>query len=189
MQPSQPSVEERRRGSDGTVDSSEPRFIAIGRIIRPHGVRGEVSVEVLTDFPERFDTLEVVHLGEAMHAEPWQITASRWHKDHVLLTLQGCEDRTSAQRLRGLLVQIPIEEAMGLPEDEYYPHQLIGLDVVTVEGEELGRISEILYTNANDVYVVIGPRGQILLPAIAEVIECVDLDAGQMRVRLMEGLV
>ena len=78
---------------------------------------------------------------------------------------------------------------MSLSEDEYYPHQLVGLDVVTVEGEDLGRLSEILFTNANDVYVVIGPRGQILLPAIADVIERVDLDAGQMVVRLMEGLV
>jgi len=117
------------------------------------------------------------------------VTATRWHKDRVLLTLQGCEDRTAAERLRGLLVQVPIEEAMPLSEDEYYAHELIGLDVVTVEGEDLGRISEVLFTNANDVYVVVGPRGQILLPAIADVIVRVDLDAGQMVVRLMEGLV
>jgi 16S rRNA processing protein RimM len=148
-----------------------------------------VAAEVLTDFPERFDTIKVVYLGGALKAERWQVTATRWHKDRVLLTLQGCEDRTSAERLRGLLVQIPIEEAMPLPEDEYYPHELIGLDVVTVEGEELGRISEVLFTNANDVYVVIGPRGQILLPAIADVIDRIDLDAGQMLVTLMEGLV
>jgi len=65
---------------------------------------------------------------------------------------------------------------------------LVGLDVVTVDGEELGRISEVIFTNANEVYVVVGPRGQILLPAIADVIDRVDLDAGQISVRLMEGL-
>jgi 16S rRNA processing protein RimM len=152
-------------------------------------LRGELTVEIWTDYPERFDTIEAVHLGDAYQAEVWEVTASRWHKDRVLFSLKGCEDRTTAEGLRGLLVQIPIEEAMPLPEDEYYPHQLVGLDVVTVEGEELGRISEVLFTNANEVYVVVGPRGQVLLPAIADVIDHVDLDVGQVTVRLMEGLV
>jgi 16S rRNA processing protein RimM len=148
-----------------------------------------LNVEVLTDYPERFDTLEVAYLGDAQQADMWHVTASRRHKDRVLLTLRGCADRTSAEELRGLLVQIPIEEAMPLPEDEYYPHEIVGLDVMTTDGEDLGRVSEIIFTNANEVYVIIGPRGQILLPAIAEVIDNIDLDAGQMTVRLMEGLV
>lgn len=189
MRSTRPTIKGHRRGSDGTNDSAEPRFIAIGFITRPHGVRGEIAVEVLTDFPERFDTIETVYLGDSLEAEAWQVTAARWHKDRVLLSLQGCEDRTTAEQLRGLLVQIPIEEAMPLPEDEYYPHQLIGLDVVTVDGEELGRISDVLFTNANEIYVVIGPHGQILLPAIADVVDRVDLGAGQIVVRLMEGLI
>jgi 16S rRNA processing protein RimM len=181
--------EEKKRGSDRATSPAEPCFIAIGRIVRPHGVRGEVAVKVLSDFPKRFDTIAVVYLGDAMEAEPWRVTATRWHQDRVLLTLQGCEDRTAADRLRGLLVQIPIEEVMPLPEGEYYTYELIGLEVVTREGEDLGRLSDILFTDANDVYVVIGARGQILLPAIADVIERVDLEAGQMVVRLIEGLV
>ena len=181
--------EGRRRGSDRATNSAEPRFVAIGYIIRPHGVRGEIAVQVLTDFPERFDTLEVVYLGDELEAKAWQVIAIRWHKDHVLLTLRGCEDRTAADKLRGLLVQIPIEEVMPLPEGEYYTHELIGLDVVTVDGEDLGPISDVLSTNANDVYVVVGPRGRILLPAIADVVERIDLAVGQMVVRLMEGLV
>ena len=189
MRSERPKIEENKRGSAETSVSAEPRFIAIGRIIRPHGLRGELNVEVLTDYPERFDTLEVVYLGDAQQADIWHVAATRGHKDRVLLTLRGCEDRTSAEELRGLLVQIPIEEAMPLPEDEYYPHEIVGLDVVTADGEDLGRVSEVIFTNANEVYVVIGPSGQILLPAIAEVIDHIDLDAGQMVVRLMEGLV
>jgi 16S rRNA processing protein RimM len=182
------TVKEERRGSSRDSNPIEPRFLAIGRIARPHGVQGEMAVEILTDFPERFDTIEVVYLGDALEATAWQVRATRWNKERILLTLQGCEDRTAAERLRGLLVQIPIEEAMTLPEDEYYAHELIGLDVVTVEGEDLGRVSDVLFTAANDIYVVVGPRGQILLPAIADVIDRVDLDAGQMVVRLLEGL-
>ena len=179
----------KRRGSARATNSTEPRFVAIGRIVQPHGVRGEVSVEVLTDFPERFDTIEVVYLGSASEAEARRVKATRWHQERVLLSFEGCVDRTAAEGLRGLLVQIPIEEAMPLSEGEYYTHDLIGLDVVTVEGEGLGQISDILFTGANDVYVVVGPRGQILLPAIADVVERVDLTAGQVVVRLMDGLV
>lgn len=188
MRSARPTIDEDRWGSDRGASPAEPRFIAIGRIVRPHGLRGELAIKVLTDFPKRFDTIELVYLGNALEAEAWQVTATRWHKDQVLLTLQGCEDRVAAERLRGLLVQIPIQEAMPLPEDEYYAHELIGLDVVTVEGEDLGRVSEVLFGDANDIYVVTGPRGQILLPAIADVIERVDLVAGQIVVRLMEGL-
>ena len=189
MRSGRPTIEDNKWGSDETTDLAEPLFIAIGRITRPHGLRGELSVEVLTDFPERFDTIEAVYLGDSQRADAWAVTAARWHKDRVLLTLRGCEDRTTAEKLRGLMVQIPIEEAMTLSEDEYYPHELVGLDVVTAEGEDLGRISEVIFTKANEVYVVTGPRGQILLPAIADVIEHIDLDSGQMTVRLMEGLV
>jgi 16S rRNA processing protein RimM len=151
-------------------------------------VLGDVLVEVLTDFPERFDRLQVAYLGNELQADRWQVIATRWHQDQVLLRLQGCPDRTTAERLRGLLVQIPIEEAMPLPEGEYYAYQLIGLDVVTVEGEGLGKVSQVLFTGANEVYRVSGPRGEILLPAIADVIERIDLEAGQMQVRLVEGL-
>jgi 16S rRNA processing protein RimM len=148
-----------------------------------------VAVEVLTDFPERFDTMQETYLGDEFQAQPRQVLSTRWHKDRVLIQFEGCTDRTTAEELRGLLLEIPIEEATPLPENEYYPHQLVGLDVLTVDGEDLGRVSDVLFTKANEVYVVTGPRGQILLPAIAEVIEKVDLDAGHMVVRLMEGLI
>lgn len=192
MRPIRPTTSEaegKRRGSARGINSTEPRFVAIGRIVQPHGVRGEVSVEVLTDFPERFDTIEVVYLGSASEAEARQVKTARWHQNRVLLSFEGYENRTAVEGLRGLLVQIPIEEAMPLPEGEYYAHDLIGLDVVTVEGETLGRINDILFTGANEVYVVVGPRGQILLPAIADVVERIDLSAGQIVVRLMDGLI
>jgi 16S rRNA processing protein RimM len=87
------------------------------------------------------------------------------------------------------LVQIPIEEAMPLGEDEYYVYQIVGLDVWTAEGEYLGRISEVLFTGANDVYVVQGEKGEILIPAIEDVVLEVDLDGGRLTVELMEGLI
>jgi 16S rRNA processing protein RimM len=174
------------RGSSGPAS---PLFIAIGRIVRPHGVRGEFSVEVLTDFPERFNSLETIYLGDADNAQIVQVSSTRWHKNHVLMKLKHCDDRSSVETLRGLLVQVPIDEAMPLEEDEFYPHQLIGLNVITVDGESLGQVNHILYTNANDVYIVNGPKGEILLPAISDVIEQVDLSEKKMIVKLMPGLI
>ena len=189
MRSDRPTRGSEGRGSDGAQDAAEPRFIAIGRILRPHGIRGDVLVEVLTDFPERFKTLRAVYLGNALEAEPRQVRQARWHNHRILLGLEGCEDRTGAEQLRGLLVQVPIQEVMPLPEDEYYPYQLVGLYVVTGEGAELGKLSEVVFTNANEIYVVTGPRGKILLPAIADVIERVDLEEGRIVVNLIEGLI
>ncbi len=168
--------------------SALPRFIAIGRVLRPHGVNGEILVEVLTDFPERFDSLDIVYLGDTSVAEPRQVRSVRWHRDRVLLLFEDCPDRNCAERLRGLMLVVPIEEVMPLPEDTYYPHQLIGLDVASTGGEDLGRISDVVFGAANDIYVVTGPRGQILLPAIADVIAEVDLEHGRMVVNLIPGL-
>jgi 16S rRNA processing protein RimM len=177
------------RGSDGAPASYEPRFIVVGRILRPHGVRGEVVVEVVTDFPQRFDSLEVAYVGDAVHARAHRVTKKRWHKGRVLMAFEGYPDRDSVETLRDLLVQVPVEEAMPLPEGEYYPYQLAGINVITEDGEHLGTISDVLFTNANDVYVVSGPRGQILLPAIRQVITQIDLPGRRVIVKLMPGLV
>lgn len=166
-----------------------PRFIVIGRVLRPHGIRGEVLVEVITDFPERFDALEVAYLGyDNWHATPLRIRTRRWHRAGALLSFEGYPDRTSVEALRDMFVQIPIEEAKPLPEGSYYAHELVGLEVITTEGEELGRISDVLFTAANDVYVVQTARGELLLPAIHQVIKEIDPAAGHIIVELLPGL-
>ena len=170
-----------------TRDGSEPRYLVVGRIVAPWGVRGEVKVTIETGFPERFERLKRVYLGEK--AISFVLERSRLHKGHALLKLRGCGDRDAAEKLRGQLVQIPIEEAMPLGEDEYYVYQIVGLDVWTTEGEHLGRVSEVLFTDANDVCVVTGERGEILIPAVEDVVLEVDLVSGQLIVELIEGLI
>ena len=170
-----------------TRDGTEPRYLVIGQIVAPWGVRGEVKVAIETGFPERFGQLKRVYLGE--EAASFVLTRSRLHKGHALLKLDGCDDRDAAEKLRGQLVQIPIEEAIPLDEDEYYVYQIVGLDVWTTKGEPLGRVSEVLFTAANDVYIVHGERGEILIPAIEDVVLEVDLAGGRLIVELMEGLI
>jgi 16S rRNA processing protein RimM len=104
--------------------------------------------------------------------------------------LAGCDDRAVAETLRTYLIQVPLEEAIPLEEDEYFEHQILGLEVWTAAGELLGEVAEILYTGANEVYVVRGhsPRREILVPAIEDVVQVVDLEAGKLVVELPEGL-
>ena len=170
-----------------TGDGYEPRYLVVGRIVAPWGVRGEVKVAIETDFPERFKRLKRVYLGEK--ATPFVLEGSRLHKGHALLKLGGCDDRNAAEKLRGQLVQIPLEEAMPLGEDEYYVYQIVGLDVWSTEGEHLGRVGEVLFTGANDVYVVQGEKGEILIPAVEDVVLEVDIAGGRLTVELMKGLV
>ena len=165
-----------------------PRFIAVGQVVKPHGVRGEVAVEVLTDFPGRFALLERVYLSED-DPRPVALESVRFHKGRALLKLGGYDDRTAVEALRGELVLVPIDEAMPLEPDQYYQDDLIGLEVWTTDEEYLGQVVEILETGANDVYIVQGERGEILLPAIADVIQWIDLEENRMVVELMEGLI
>jgi len=158
----------------------------VARIVAPWGAQGIVKAEALTDDPQRFDLLQRVYLGP--NHQPAKLQSWRWHKSALFLKFQGYEDRTAAESLRGWLVQIPIEEALPLGQDEYYVHQIEGLVVETTDGEYLGQITEVLFTGANDVWVVEGPKGEIPLPALADVILEVDLAAGRVIVRLPPGL-
>jgi 16S rRNA processing protein RimM len=160
-------------------------FVVVGRVLRPHGVRGDLLLEPLSDVLERLAEVETVYLGEA--EEPHPVRGVRRHRGRWLLRLADCADRNAAEAFRGMLVRMRRERAAP-PPGSYFHHQIIGLAAVTAEGERLGEVVEIIETGANDVYVVRGPQGEILLPALRSVIREIDLEAGRMTVHLMEGL-
>ncbi len=164
-----------------------PRYLAVGRIVAPHGVRGEVEVEIHTDFPQRFAPEARFFVGE--RKAEMVVEQVRPFKKRLLIKFREIPDRTTAERWRGAWIHVPTEEAWPLEEGEYYEFQIIGLDVWTDEGEYLGIVDHIIYTGANDVYVVQGPRGEILLPAIEHVIREIDLDEERITVHLLPGLV
>ncbi|MGI5917920.1 MAG: ribosome maturation factor RimM [Anaerolineae bacterium] len=158
----------------------------IGQIVAPFGVRGELKVHIESDDPERFALLKKVFLGDALVR--YNVISSRLHQGAALLRLEGVTDRNAAEALRGTYVYVEMEDALPLEEGEYYHHQILGLAVRTEGGEDLGRVTDILVTGANDVFVVQGPRGEVLLPSIADVILEVNLEAGAITVRIPEGL-
>ncbi len=161
-------------------------FLAVGRVLRPHGVRGELLLATLTDFPDHLAEVKTVYLGDDAAAHP--LAAARVHRGQLIIRLADVPDRDAADAFRGQLVQIKAVAAAPLPPGTYYHHQLIGLAVVTDAGEPLGALSDVLETGANDVYVVTGPTREILLPAIRSVILTIDLPARQIIVHVPDGL-
>lgn len=160
-------------------------LIVRGRILAPHGIRGELRVEIRTDYPERMIEAErwLLRMPDGELREV-ALAQARAHQKSLLVSFEGVEERSEAELFRGAEIVVAPEELPALPEGEYYWFQLIGLEVVTVDGQSLGRIKDILRTGSNDVYVTDGP----LIPAIPEVVEEVDLEARRMVIRPLPGL-
>lgn len=176
------------QSTQGSVaNAAEPSFLTIGQVSKPHGVHGEVRVVLHTDVPERFTWLKEVYVGQ----NPSRLVAvegARLHQNMVLLKLAGYDDREAAETLRGAWLQVPESEAIPLEDGEYFLYQLEGLLVVTDTGELLGTLLEVMETGANNVFRVVGPRGEVLLPDTREVILDIDFDNGRVTVHLLPGL-
>ncbi len=174
------------------MPQSVPQYLLLGEIVRPHGVRGELKMRVLTDYPERIAQLEAVYLAatpDAKHPARYTVGGLRMHQGDALLTLKQITDRNQAELLRGMYVMVDVRDAVPLENDEVYLFQLIGMEVRTIDGESLGKITDVLETGANDVYVVQGSAyGEVLIPVTSETIIRTDTDAGVVTIKLLEGL-
>lgn len=168
--------------SAGSPTPGEPAFLAVGRLRRPHGITGEILMDVLTGFPERLRQGKTVYAGE-VH-EPLRIVGIRGHNQELIVRFEGMNTPEEVGRLRNAMVFVKASEIPSLPEGEYYHHQLLGLTVVDETGRELGKLEQILETGANDVYVVKTVEGkELLLPAVDDVILEVNLERREVRVR------
>ena len=174
-----------KRGSEDL--DSEPRFLVIGQITKPHGVRGEVRVMPHTDLPERFGWLDEIFVGED-DPQPVAVEQVRSHQGWVLLKLAGYDSREDAQVLRGQLLQIPEDQAIPLEENEYFLFELVNLSVETKAGVHLGTLVEVIETGANNVFVVRGPDTEFLIPDIPEVVVEINFDSNRMVIDPLPGL-
>ena len=177
----------RQNPETGSPTPGEPVFVMVGQMRRPHGVKGEILMEIMTDFPQRLKAGTTIYVGEGH--QPFQIAHRRAVEKGLLLSFDGFTDCDQVAILTNQAVYVPVSTLPPLPEGQYYHHQLIGLSVIDDSGTELGKIVEIIETGANDVYVVHSADGEeILLPVLPEVILEVDLVKGAMRVRPPEWL-
>jgi len=172
----------------GSLKTGEPAFLAVGKIRRPHGVRGDTLVELYTDFPERLTPGRKIYLGESH--QPVTIRSQRQHNAGLILGFEGIDTPEQVGQHRNQFLYVDRSDAPSLPSGEYYFHELIDLLVVDEQGGEMGVLTGILETGANDVYVVTDPAGvELLIPAIPDCIRKVDMRARRMVVHLLPGLV
>lgn len=164
-------------------------LLQVGVITATHGIRGEVKVFPTTDDPERFSDLKEVILDTGREKLNLTISGVKYFKQFVILKFKGYDDINLVEPFRKKSLWVTRENAVPLEEDEYFIADLIGLTVVTDEGETLGTVSDVLQTGANDVYQVSGENGkEILLPAIKDCILSVSLSEGKMTVHVLKGL-
>lgn len=166
--------------------TGEPLYLSVGFLRRPHGVKGEIIMDLHTDFPERMKKGRKLFVGD--DHKPMTLTNVRPHQAGLLVKFKDVDTPEDAGLYRNQWVYVQTKD-VPLPEGQHYKHELLGLNVMDEDGNSLGELVEILETGANDVYVVRDDSGkEILLPNIPSVILDLDLGTRTMRVHLLEGL-
>lgn len=163
-------------------------FLEAGRIIKPYGFKGCMKVFSYLESIDVLQSLDEVFIGKGAQVESYRLKDIRIRGKFFFLEIEGVKDLEGVKSLVGCDVMIPADKLKDLAENEYYWRDIIGLDVMTEDGHFLGKIETIFPTGGNDVYVCTGGEREILLPAIADVIQNVDLEQRRVVVRLLEGL-
>ena len=167
----------------------EEDFFPIGRVIRPHGVRGKIKIDYFGEDPGQFHLYPRVFIKDGTgRLQSYEVIEATPQPPRLILQLKGIETPEEVQALAGREIFIGREFLPDLPEGEYYWFEIVGMEVETEEGRHIGRIKEILPTRANDVYVVRGEKKEIFLPAVEGVIRSIDRGRKVMKVAWMEGL-
>ncbi|MCI8272469.1 MAG: 16S rRNA processing protein RimM [Clostridia bacterium] len=164
--------------------------LEVGQIVNTFGIKGEVKVVPFTDDITRFDDLKEIYVKSKKTEKLYKIEGVRYHKNMVLLKLEGIQNPEQAELLKNTFLEIDRKDAIPLEEGTYFIVDLLGLEVYTEEGRLLGKVEDIYNTGSNDIYVVKDELGkQVLLPGIEEVIKEVDLENSKIVVHLIPGLI
>lgn len=166
------------------VSEPPPGYVAIARILGTRGVRGDVNIEPLA-------RREVLVAGRAVRIARRDSRIERVggsERGRVFVKLEGVDDRETALALREEYIVVPENELEQLPAGEYYRFQLVGLRVVTMDGRDLGHVTEVISAKGNDVFVVVGPEGENLIPVIEDVVQEIDVGGGIVRIEAVPGL-
>lgn len=175
-----PVIPQKSRKS-GSLKKSEPEFLLAGKLLKPHGLRGELWLKILTDFPELFFKGGFVFIGESY--QKFKINSVRHAGEKILISFDGMNNLDKARELNNSNVFLSSEQMPALEKDLYYHHQLIGLKVINQDGLNLGDIVEVLQTGANDIYIIRSDdeqKKELLIPAIDSVVKKIDIPAGVM---------
>jgi 16S rRNA processing protein RimM len=163
-------------------------FVKIGRLVKPHGVKGRIKADYFGDDPDRFPYREIWIEDSSGSLYPHEILEKAPHPRYLILQLKGVQTIEEAQPLVGKEIFVPREALPALEEDEYYWSEMVGMSVRTETGKEIGRVREVFRTGASDIASVEGRRGEVLVPIVNDVIRDIDREAKVIVVRFIEGL-
>lgn len=171
------------------MKNRDQQLLAVGRIVKAFGVRGEVVVECLADSPDRFRTVHAVLLGpDAATAQPARVLRAAIEPRGVRISLRDVADRTSAERLVGHFLFVDARHRVKLPPGRFFVHQVVGMTVLDQNSAVVGHVRDVLKLPAHDVYVVERHGHEVLIPAVREFIRSIEPDSGVIRVQLIEGM-
>jgi 16S rRNA processing protein RimM len=163
--------------------------LQVGVITQTHGIKGEVKVFPTTDDAHRFKKLKEVILDTGKERLTMEIEGVKFFKQYVILKFKGYDSINDIEKYKNGKLLVTRDKAVRLAKDEYFIADLIGMQVVTDEGEDFGVLKDVLTTGANDVYVVMRPdQSEVLLPAIRECVKDIDMEQGHVLVHIMDGL-
>ena len=165
-------------------------LLQVGVITTTHGIRGEVKVYPTTDDVHRFEELESVLLDTGKEYRELKIKSVKYFKQYAILKFKGIDNINDFEKYKGKSLFVTRENAQPLKEDEYYIADLIGMEVYLEDGSHFGTLKDVMETGANDVDIIKTEEGkEVLIPAIYECILDVDVEAGKMKIHLLDGLV
>jgi 16S rRNA processing protein RimM len=171
----------------GSPHDGEPAFLVVGKLRRPHGLRGEMLMDLITDFPERIQPGVLLYAGD--RHQSLRVRSRRLHNNGLLVAFDGYIRPESVAEFRNFYVYVRGDDRPGLQDGDYYHHQILGLKVVEEEGKYLGIVTDILETGVNDVFAITMDNNQvILIPYIDSIVQSINLDEGEIIVHLLPGI-
>lgn len=172
------------------MDTNMISELQVGVITQTHGIKGEVKVFPTTDDVSRFKKLKEVIMDTGRERITMEIEGVKFFKQYAIVKFKGYDSINDIEKYKRAKLYVTRDHAVKLQKDEYFIADLVGLNVVTDEGELFGKMKDVLATGANDVYVVEREDGaEVLLPAIRECVKAVDMEQGQITVHIMDGLI
>lgn len=166
----------------------EANLISVGEIINTHGIKGEVKVRILTDYPERFNKDGVFLMEKNGQTRELAVENVKSLKNFLIVKFHGIDDIDHAETFKGELLKIRQDQLKELDKDTYYIFDIIGMEVFTEEGLLLGNVKDIFQTGSNDVYLVAGQTKEYLIPALKEVVKNIDKEGRKITIKPLDGL-
>ena len=164
-------------------------LLEVGKIVNTHGLRGEVKVVPWTDYHEVFEDIDFVYIKKKSEYERLDVKGIKYQKNNLIVRFSQITDINMAEKYKNQVIYAEREILGELPEGVYYIADLIGLDIVTEDGEKIGTVSDVFNTGSNDIYEVKREgKKNLLLPVIDDVVLNIDVDGGKITVRMMDGL-